>query len=71
MQWKGRWSPHLFSYKSFFFNVYHFKVFIEFVKIFPLFYVLLFFDPEACGILAPKRGIESMSLALEGGILTT
>ena len=35
----------------------HFKVFIEFVTILPLFYVWLL-GPEACGILTPWQGIQ-------------
>ena len=48
-----------------------FKVFIEFVTILLLFYVLFFFGPEACGILAPRPGIEPTPSALEGEVLTT
>ena len=33
--------------------------------------MLCFFGHEACGILAPKPGIESAPLALEGEVLTT
>ena len=47
-----------------------FKVFIEFVMIFILFYVLVF-GLEACGIIAPQPGVEPTSYALEGEILTT
>ena len=47
-----------------------FKVFIEFVTILLLFYVLVF-DREACGILAPRSGIEPAPPALEGKVLTT
>ena len=46
-----------------------FKVFIEFVTIFLLFYA--FFGHEACGILAPRPGIEPSPPALECGVLTT
>ena len=46
-----------------------FKVFIEFVPIFLLFYVLVFW-PEVCGILAPQPGIEPSPPALESEILT-
>ena len=48
-----------------------FKVFIEFVTILLLFYVFWFFGREACGILAPRPGIEATPLALEGEVLTT
>ena len=47
------------------------KVFIEFVTILLLFYVFWFFGPEACGILAPRPGIEPAPPALEGRVLTT
>ena len=47
-----------------------FKVFIEFVTIFLLFYVLVF-GCETCGILAPQPGIELTPPALEGKVLTT
>ena len=30
-----------------------------------------FFGCEACGILAPSPGVETMPPALEGGVLTT
>ena len=30
-----------------------------------------FFGPEACGILAPRPGIEPTSSALEGDVLTS
>ena len=33
-------------------------VFIEFVTILLLFYILVFWPPVACGILAPQPGIE-------------
>ena len=48
-----------------------FKVFIEFVTILLLFYVLVFFGRKACGILAPRPGIEPVLPALEGKVLTT
>ena len=48
-----------------------FKVFIEFVTILLLCYVFGFFWPEACGILAPRPGIEPAPPALEGEVLTT
>ena len=42
-----------------------FKVFIEFVAILLLFYVLFgFFGPKTCGILAPRPGIEPLTLGL-------
>ena len=47
-----------------------FKAFIEFVTILLLFYILVF-GHEACGILAPRPGIEPASPALEGEVLTT
>ena len=36
-----------------------------------MFFGFWFFGPEACGILAPRPGIEPVSPALEGGFLTT
>ena len=48
-----------------------FELFIEFVTILLLFYVLVFFGSEACGILAPRPGIEPVPPALEGKVLTT
>ena len=45
-----------------------FKVFIEFVTVLLLFW---FFGREACGILAPRPGIEPAPPALEGEVLTT
>ena len=47
-----------------------FKVFIEFVTILLLCYALVFWH-EACGILAPRPGIEPTPPALEGEVLTT
>ena len=35
-----------------------FKVFIEFVTTLLLFYIVAFFGCKACGVLAPKPGIE-------------
>ena len=46
-----------------------FKVFIEFVPIFLLFYVLVFW-PEVCGILALQPGVDPSPPALESKILT-
>ena len=45
-----------------------FKVFIEFVTTLLLFFVLVFFGREACGILAPPSplGIELMPLHWKG-----
>ena len=57
--------------KVFFFDVYHFKVFIEFITVLILFYVVFFSGHEACRILAPWPGMEPTSLALEGEVLTT
>ena len=48
-----------------------FNVFIESVTILLLFYVLGFFGRKACGILAPRPGIEPAALAMEGEVLTT
>ena len=47
-----------------------FKVFIEFVTILLLFFMFWFFGGEACGILAPRPGIEPAPPALEGEVLT-
>ena len=47
-----------------------FKVSIEFVTILLLFYVFIF-GHKACGILTPQPGIEPISPALEGKVLTT
>ena len=47
-----------------------FKVFIEFVTILLLFYVLVFWLPKACGILAPPPGIQPPPPAPEGEGLT-
>ena len=41
---------------------------IEFVTILPLFYVLFFFGPEACGIVAPQPSIEPIPSVLEGEV---
>ena len=43
-----------------------FKIFIEFVTLLLLFYVLAFFVPDACGILAPQLGIKLPPPKLEG-----
>ena len=48
-----------------------FKVSIEFVTILLLFYVFWFFGREACGIPAPRPGIEPAPPALEGEVPTT
>ena len=63
------WTSFLFKF-FFFLILTIFKVFIEFVTILFLFYVLAFW-PQACGILAPKAGIEPTLPALEGEVLTT
>ena len=47
-----------------------FKVFIEFVTIWFLFYVFFFFGHKACEVLAPWLGIETIYSALEGIVLT-
>ena len=46
-----------------------FKVFIEFVTI--LLVLFWFFGHEACGIIAPRPGIEPAPSALEGEVLIT
>ena len=50
-----------------------FKVCIEDVTILLLFFFLMFwfFGHKACGILAPRPGIEPIPPALEGGFLAT
>ena len=47
-----------------------FKLFVEFVMILFLFYVLFFFGPEACGILASQAVIKRTPPALEGEVST-
>ena len=47
------------------------KVIIEFVTILLWFWVLDFWPPGICGILAPRPGIEAAPLALEDEVLTT
>ena len=47
------------------------KVFIEFVNSLCFCFMSLFFGHEACGILAPRPGIELAPPALEGEVLTT
>ena len=48
------------------------KVLIEFVTTSPLlFYVLVFWSVGACGILAPRPGVELAPPALESEVLTT
>ena len=49
-----------------------FKVFIELVSILLLFFMIcVFFGLKACGILVPRPGIKSTSLALENEVLNT
>ena len=48
-----------------------FKVLIEFVTLWLLFYVLFFFAHEACGIFAPRPGTKPTPPALEGEVLVT
>ena len=48
-----------------------FKIFIEFVTILLLFYVSGFFGHKTCRTLSPQPGIEPISPALEGEVLTT
>ena len=55
------WKPYSLSF---------FQVFIEFVAILLLLFMLWFFGPEACGILASWPVIQH-NPALEGKILTT
>ena len=48
-----------------------FKVFIEFVSIWLLFYVLFCFSYKACGMLSPWPGTEPASPAMEGEVLNS
>ena len=48
-----------------------FKVLIEFVCYNIASVLFRFFGPEACGVLAPRPGIEPAPAALEGEVLTT
>ena len=50
------------------YSLQFFKVFIEFVTLRLRLYVLVFFGPKACGILAPRPGIEPTPPALEGEV---
>ena len=47
-----------------------FKVYVEFVTILLVFYILFFYGPEDCGILAPLPGLEPAHPTLEGDVLT-
>ena len=47
-----------------------FKVIIELVTILFLFFFVLLFGWEACGVLGPQPGTEPTSLSLEGEVLT-
>ena len=59
------------TFLNFFFSdMDHFKVFIEFVTILPLFYVWLL-GPKAWGILTSGQGIQPTPPALEGEGPTT
>ena len=52
-------SPRKFLLKTkkiFFFNVDHFRVFIEFVTV--LFVLIWFFELETCGVSTPQPGLE-------------
>ena len=64
----GSRDPQILRF--FFFNVDHFKVFIEFVTILFLFYVLAFW-PWGMRISTPRPGVEPASPASEGKVLTT
>ena len=66
--WNGVQGP--IDFKIFFFNVDHFKVFIEFVTILFLFYVLAFWL-WGMRISTPRPGVEPASPASEGKVLTT
>ena len=48
-----------------------FKVFSEFVTVLLLLYVLGFWGPEACGMLAFRPGIEPAPPSLKGRVLST
>ena len=61
----------IFFFFFFFLMWTTFTVFLEFATVLLLFYVLVFFGPEACGISAPRPGIEPTPPALEGEVPTT
>ena len=46
-------------------------IFVEFVTVLLLFYVLVFFAWEACGILTPQPGFKPATPTLEGKVPTT
>ena len=46
-------------------------IFVEFVTVLLLFYVLVFFAWEACGILTPQPGFKPTTPTLEGKVPTT
>ena len=48
-----------------------FKVFTGFVTILLLLFMLWFFGPEACEILALQSGLQPTPPALEGKVLTS
>ena len=67
----------MFLYLIFFLRFYdmdHFKIFIEFVTILLLLlcfdFFFFFFGPEACGVLALWPEVEPAPPALEGQVLT-
>ena len=61
-----------FFFSRFFLSWTSFEVFIEFVTILLLFlWVLCFFGPKTCGILAPQPEIKPTPPALEDEVLTT
>ena len=55
-------------FKKNFFMWTIFEVFIDFVTVLLLFYVLVFFGWEACGILAHWPEIKPAPFALEGQV---
>ena len=60
-----------FNFKKFFLMWTILKVFIEVVTVLLQFYVFWCFVHEACGILAPRPGIEPAPPVLEGEVSTT
>ena len=52
-------------------DVDRFLAFIEFATVLFLCHVLVFLAHKACGILAPRPGIEPTAPALEGEVFTT
>ena len=58
----------IYFFKDFFFDVDHFESLYQICYIITSVYILFFWH---VGILAPQPGIEPITLALEGEVLTT